>query len=347
MSAVDMFSGARGWEALSGVDAVGVELDPSACATSAAAGLLTVRQDASTIDPQRFRGYDGLIASAPCQDWSTANQGPKQPGRKALVWLPRVWIEAIRPKWVALEQVPGVLGVWRQYAVWLRAEGYSVWCGILSAERYGVPQIRKRAVLLASSEQIVTPPEPTHRGFDTIRQRHEDEDLFGLPAALNAFDDPVTIDRRTNSRGAGGTLVPTVKVGPDRPAPTLTVKGSQGQWLLERPARTICGHRTPRWWYDNVDGTHGGNSGGGWLFDRPSTTVTGDPRVAPPGHHDGPQMSDSSRLSVHDAARIQSFPADWPWQGTLSAKHSQIGNAIPPLLAAAILGQLTPVERAA
>lgn len=39
------------------------------------------------------------------------------------------------------------------------------------------------------------------------------------------------------------------------------------------------------------------------------------------------------RITVEEAAAIQSFPKDVPWQGAQSARYRQIGNAVPPLLA--------------
>jgi DNA (cytosine-5)-methyltransferase 1 len=85
-----------------------------------------------------------------------------------------------------------------------------------------------------------------------------------------------------------------------------------------------------------------------WTTDRPATTVCGDPRIAPPGHRDregGARQfgEDTVRVTLQEAAVLQSFPADYPWQGNKSQQYEQVGNAVPPLLAAAVLRQFVAV----
>ena len=98
---------------------------------------------------------------------------------------------------------------------------------------------------------------------------------------------------------------------------------------------------------------------GGWVWERPSTTLMGDSRVWPPGHKinqsDRDRLGDDEaaarygdragtdaiRLTVEQALVLQSFPADYPVQGTKTAKFRQVGNAVPPGLALRILEQVT------
>lgn len=82
-----------------------------------------------------------------------------------------------------------------------------------------------------------------------------------------------------------------------------------------------------------------------WVHERPSTTVVGSfhPDIqAAPGYRkagDGPRQNapGSVRISIEQAAVLQSFPADFPWQGSKSKQFQQVGNAIPPLLAKRVL----------
>ncbi|MCA1571974.1 MAG: DNA cytosine methyltransferase [Chloroflexi bacterium] len=168
MLIIDLFSGGgAGWclaaRAL-GLDAVGIEWDGPSCATRAAVGLRTIRADVATYPAESFTGkVSGLCASPPCQSFSSAGKqrGLADP-RGQLVHEPMRWVRVVRPRWVALEQAPEVAGYWRLVCRELRALGYSAWSGILNAADYGVPQIRKRAILLASLDRKAEPPEPTH-----------------------------------------------------------------------------------------------------------------------------------------------------------------------------------------
>ena len=96
--------------------------------------------------------------------------------RTELVLEPLRWaleaIELMQPyDFIALEQVPSVLPLWQVYAEVLREQGYSVAAGNLQAEQYGVPQTRKRAVLLARRDGVEARlPTPTHSRFH-VRDR--------------------------------------------------------------------------------------------------------------------------------------------------------------------------------
>lgn len=197
MNAIDLFAGAGGWDLAArelGFEPLGIELDPLACQTRVAAGFRTLQADVSALDPADFAPCDFLIASPPCTAFSMAGKGK---GRDALgvyataiqhmragapidrEWLdsqcddttahlvlePLRWVLALKPTLIACEQVPPVLPLWHLMADVLRERGYSTWAGVLEAERYGVPQTRERAILMASRVGVVHPPVATHQRY--------------------------------------------------------------------------------------------------------------------------------------------------------------------------------------
>jgi DNA (cytosine-5)-methyltransferase 1 len=271
------------------------------------------------------------------------------------------------PQWVALEQVPPVLGLWQHIAERFRRWGYSTWTGVLNAADYGVPQTRERAVLIARLDGAAQPPKPTHT------RAPGDLDLFGaqlmpwvsMATALgwvdvdrparticgdrsvrwaypqaNSYATGWTLDRRTNSAGPRGTTNPVAPVALERPAPTVTGEAGN-QWVLRNGNQANACERKPC----EPAGTLFFGSRANWVswaHERPATTVQGDPRVGRPGHKDRDKGEsqferDSLKITQVEAAILQSFRADYPWHGNKGQQFQQIGNAVPPLLAAHII----------
>lgn len=301
----------------------------------------------------------------------------------ALVLEPARRILELDPERVAMEQVPAVLPLWEVYGYELRQRGWSTWTGVLNAADYGVPQTRKRAIFMGSRVSVVAPPVPTHA------EHPEDGDLFGTarvkwismadalgisPTAEvttrgehvgggNVFDATGpswamtgrarswAIDRRTNSKTAGGGMAPTALVSIERPAPTLTSKAGC-QWVLrmgnqsgataraaDEPAPTIAfGHNAA-----SME----------WIHRRPATTIVGSfgaDTVSPPGYRLDVSRQNAEggvKITVAEGGVLQSFPPDWPWQGTRTKQFEQVGNAVPPLLAAHVLAALCGLTLAA
>ncbi len=218
-AAVDLFAGPGGWDVaahIMGLDVVGVEWDEAACKTRRAVGHRTVEADVADVDPldlieEHWPGGRpaGLIASPPCQTFSSAGSGSGREvtaelcdvarhrfglgglqlaaaeialadadPRSLLVLEPIRWVQALEPRWIALEQVPAVIPIWEAYADGLRALGYSVWTGVLTAERYGVLQTRKRAILVASLDREVGEPPATHKRYVPPKKARDDMDLL-------------------------------------------------------------------------------------------------------------------------------------------------------------------------
>ncbi|MYV40184.1 DNA cytosine methyltransferase [Streptomyces sp. SID1328] len=326
---VDLFGGPGGWDLAAqrlGLAVTGIELDHSACETRRAAGLGTIEGDG----PADFPRATDLIGSPPCQTYPIGGKGA---GRRALdavlhfasqlaarkdirsglatlddertglVLEPLRWVlealDAGRPyRTVMLEQVPTVLPVWDAMARILRAEGYTVVTGRLNAEEHGVPQTRTRAVLVARRRDKAALPAPTHRRYSRSSAQNGG-DLTLLPWVSMA-----------QALGWGMTHRPalTVAVGTGAGGPDPSCVGGSGS------RATLYGER----------------DAGRWIADtrlKPADSL--------PAYRGG--RKDMIRVSASDAATLQTFPQDHPFQGTRTKQYEQIGNAMPPLLAEAVI----------
>ncbi|MEU2755961.1 DNA cytosine methyltransferase [Streptomyces albidoflavus] len=410
---IDLFSGPRGWSEglrMHGLTDIGLELDTAACRTAVAAGHPTIQCDIAAYPTRPFTGrITGLIASPPCQAWSRAGKRgglADQPlvhqavhdlahgrdtraqllarcrdPRSLLAAEPMRWLADLRPEWVCMEEVVDVLPLWRQYAGVLRGWGYSVWVGVLNAADYGVPQTRRRAILIASRARTVTAPDPTHA------QEAMAPGLFGpgrarwvsMAEALGwgATDRPVPTVTAGGGKTGGAEPFPTQARNalldaqqrgawvlhtnrnqqPDgsrqtadpyaAPAPTFTSQ-TGSQWVL-RSGQSVAGEGRAERRADQPAVTMTGRADlCAWVQTRPATTICSTDRVAPPGHRDRSPGGESQfgspdtvRITVAEAAALQTFPADHPWQGTKTKQFEQIGNAVPPLLAAHIVAAAT------
>lgn len=435
---VDLFAGPGGWDEglrmIGRTDVLGIEWDGSACLTAEAAGHKRLRADVSALNPHDYVGAEGLIASPPCQAWSLAGKRGGEEDRAAcheladrmaagddstdwrewtddrspLVCQPVRWARELRPEWIALEEVPAVLGLWEHMARIFRAWGYSVWVGTLLAADYGVPQTRTRAILMASRVRKATPPEPTHaehpEGVDLFGGGHREKWVSMAEALGWAAGDTIR-----PARGRG--MIERHGERPDHPAdgPAPTIIGKSRSWerlasfvSADQPAPTIVTTRRskdglvvgrqlapgegvnvggwePRWlrgsnqanaairgphepaptmlfghcskdvaWYPSRESAKPGQQmsaaerNAAWANHRPATTVAGDPRIADPGHKaraNGERQfrPDGVRVTVQEAGVLQSFAADYPWQGTRTKQYEAVGNAVPPRVAAHVL----------
>lgn len=345
---VDLFAGPGGWDEglrlIGETDVLGVELEETACLTAEAAGHRRMRADIVKTKPldvaSRMALY-GLIGSPPCPGFSAAGKGlgrkdfellvsvigmigagfdvdtmlddvraRQNDPRSALTLEPLRWALDLGPEWIALEQVPTVLPLWEAYVPVLRAVGYDVWTGNLHAEQYGVPQTRKRAVLMAARGHVVAPT-PTHSRYYPRSPERIDEGARKWVSMAEALNWGMTHRPSMTVTGGG------VSTGGAEPFGNAARQGMRREFE--------AGH---------------------WAHRRPSTTIVGSFKpeiVAAPGYRTTVSRQNapgSVRVTVQEAGVLQSFRPDYPWQGTQGRQFQQVGNAVPPLLAAHILAAL-------
>lgn len=308
---IDLFSGgAAGWEhgPLSwGWKVGGVENWSAAIATREANGLNTVHEDVTTFSAS-LGVAEVLAGSPPCTKYAKAGNSPAHKhledvrrvvrdviasrtakhayamlceitgdASAALVVEPlRIILEGM-PMYVALEQTPTILPVWEEYEKVLQSFGYQTDSGNVDAAWFGVPQNRKRAILLA---------------------RRDGE----TPA----------VPRR------GGAIVPMRDALPTRD-PNLWIQRSNYSASATATKRTAAERgRTMR------------------TMDQPSVTVTS--KVFNWVHT---ETGEWMPVSVREMTLLQSLPESWKWQGGISEKRQQIGNAVPRLMGSALLRAVT------
>lgn len=356
---LDAFAGPGGWDEGArslGIVTIGIEWDDAACRTAKAAGHARIRADVAQFPLDHLVGQvGGLIMSPPCQDFSLAGKQAGIEGDKGqLIREVLRWTDTLRPRWVACEQVPPCLPIWQEYAATMREWGYKTWVGVLNAADYGVPQTRKRAILLASLDRQPTRPEPTHAKGGDVDLFAERAPWVSMAAALGWEQTAPVSLRNGNQANACERSV-------DQPAGTLFFSARMNDVRWQRRDSGPAAERPPRpssepSYTIRAQGSGSAPAGVEWVYGRPATTICGDPRVFQPGWRGAPEQyaedgtylgersgDNSVRVTVAEAAVLQSFPADYPWQGSRTKQYQQVGNAVPPLLATHVLCAVTGI----
>lgn len=347
----------EGMRMLGLTDVIGIEWDTAACATAEAAGHRRIQADVAALDPLGWPCW-GKVSSPPCQAWSMAGKRKGEldranchtladrmaagddsldwceweDARSALVCQPVRWVRELRPEWIALEEVPAVASLWEHFARIFRGWGYSVWTGDLCAADYGVPQTRTRRILMAHQTRKVSPPTPTHA------ESAHGADMFGghtLPwvtmAEALGWEGS---DAIRPLRGAG--FVERHGDRPDFPAdaPAPTVISKSRSWQ-----RIITNQRTSATADYYVNGNQ--PNAGRRSADEPAPTVLFGHRANDVRWSDA---AGSVRVTVQEAAILQSFRPDYPWRGSRTKQYEQCGNAIPPRLAAHVVASAIGID---
>ncbi|MGO7417125.1 DNA cytosine methyltransferase [Rhizobium ruizarguesonis] len=273
---------------------------------------------------------DLLLGGPPCQGFSShrlGDTGVDDP-RNALVLRYFTFVRAIRPKMFLLENVPGMLQP--KHADYLetflssaREQGYKVFDPIVvNAQNYGVPQSRKRVFILGYDPKrlefgLAWPPSPSHGDPAKCKSAAE---LLAWRTAADAFVGVPANDPNNVHMSHSAELVETFKSTPPN-------GGSRRE-------------------SNRVLACHAKHDGHGDVYGRidpskPSPTMTtacinpSKGRFVHPTEHHG--------ITARQAARLQTFPDNFVFEGGLMAAGMQIGNAVPVQLARSLCQHLRPL----
>jgi DNA (cytosine-5)-methyltransferase 1 len=313
----------------------------------------SIAADLTTLAPEELgnnlkirRGELGLLMGGPpCQGFSKnvprrARYMEDERNRLVLRFLQ--YCEWFRPRVVLMENVAEMKnGFDRTYSdeviEALTKLGYSVTHGVLNAADFGVPQRRRRAFFLAISDGTsVTLPIPTHTTTGN------EADLFPIPAHVNVWDAIGDLPVVEHGEGADvGNYVSEPQNPFQRWARhnSSVVMNHQARRLQPLQYERLAALRPGQGLKDLPPHlqTKGGYSGAYGRLTKEMTAPTITRWVFHPGSGRWGHPVQIRTLTIREAARIQSFPDDYYFVGSFLKQAGQLGNAVPPLLAEAII----------
>lgn len=295
---------------------------------------------------------DLIIGGPPCQAYSHIGRSSdrrkmKRDPRKFLYEHYVEFINAFKPKMFVFENVPGLLSAGKgSYLADMRRlmkkAGYNTDFRLLNAADYGVPQNRKRVILIGWRDGSGLESYPD---FKTIERTYAVADfLSDLPKLkagrgsertprikssallrrldIESADMPVILDHVARPQSARDLEIYKIAVRKKNSGKNLRY------YELPKKLKSYKNEGSFLDRFKVVDASA-----------RASHTVIA--HIAKDGHYYiHPDIRQNRALTVREAARLQTFPDNFIFEGTRSSKYRQIGNAVPPMLAKTIADEL-------
>ena len=262
-------------------------------------------------------GYDMRILAgcAPCQPFSSHQKDKNNRSRHknwTLLYQFGRFINDLGPQIVAMENVPELIKeqVFNDFIQMLKDDGYFFSYSVVLSASYGVPQMRRRLVLLASKYQGITLMDKTHKTYRTVR-----DTIYGLPEV--AAGEKNTADRLH--------VAPALSEMNLRRIRYSVPGGTWRDWPDE--LKLACHRKTTGRSYPSVYGR--------MCWDELAPTITTQFMCYGTGRFGHPEQDRA--LTLREGALIQTFPQgyafvheDAPVRFMVAGRH--IGNAVPPRL---------------
>jgi DNA (cytosine-5)-methyltransferase 1 len=278
--------------------------------------------DVLAVDPPGSLSPDVVIGGPPCQGFSVIGRmDPSDPRSRHVTHFLDV-VENLAPRAFVMENVKAlaVSPRWQPLRETLlaraRSLGYKTQIFVLNAADYGVPQARERMMMIGLSYSDPSRPEPTTSGRPvTVRSA-----LSALPRVGEPGNDGVCSARVVPAK------VPVMR--PSAYNGSLLFNGSGRPLYLDGVAKTLPasmgGNATPIVDQDELE-----HAAPPWVVEYHARVLAGGKplRRAP---------RRMRRITVQEAAALQTFRPGLTFHGRQVSQYRQIGNAVPPNLAAAV-----------
>jgi DNA (cytosine-5)-methyltransferase 1 len=307
---------------------LGIDIDPDAQRTFEAnfPQALFLRRDihelpVEVVEHHVVRAPDTVnlfCCCAPCQPFSRQNKNPENRESEAgLLYEFANFVEFCFPELIFLENVPGIqdldetVGPFSDFVSFLGHLGYSVTYDIIESKKYGVPQQRKRLILVASRLGPINLPTETH-GPGTPNPSYSTvwEWISNFPP-IAAGETHAVVPNHRAARLSETNLL-RIRATP--------IGGGRLDWPEELMLECHLGEY------------HGHTDVYGRMHrDRPASGLTTRCISLSNGRFGHPEQDRA--ISVREAASIQTFADDFVFFGNLNSMARQIGNAVPVTLA--------------
>jgi DNA (cytosine-5)-methyltransferase 1 len=330
-----------------------------------------VHQDILSVNPSELRAclrlkkeeLTAIIGGPPCQGFSRNIPAEYRYFDDARNQLYRVFLEFVRefrPLYVVMENVPEILNAYNgviknEIIEQLEKQGYQVNYSSLNAANYGIPQSRSRAFFLASLDQAIQFPEPTHSGDirSDYRNKKSCNQLVILKSNISSI---VTVKDAIGdlpSLEAGQEYMAEIyPLSPQTPYQSMIRNGSMK--LTNHVARALSAIQMSRVraLSEGQDARdlptelapkkHYSGAYGRLYWDKPARTITR--WVFHPGSGRFFHPTQDRTITIREAARLHSYPDNFHFLGTYTNMASQIGESVPPLLGKVIAESILQVH---
>jgi DNA (cytosine-5)-methyltransferase 1 len=266
-----------------------------------------------------------LLGCPPCQGFSTLSTVGGEDSRNSLVWRFAALAVDIAPEFVVFENVPGLKNGrgklrWARAKGLLQRAGYHLVEDIVDAVSFGIPQFRRRLLLLASrnDDRSLAMPEATHASLRIAQS----DGLIPWATVRDAIGSlpPIAPGQADNDQLHKATRHNKVALERLRHIP----QDGGGRRSLPQHLVLNCHKRCSGHW----------DVYGRMWWDRPSPTLTSGCTNVTRGRFAHPD--EDRAITLREAARLQTFPDSYQFAGSKGEMANQIGNAVPPLLAMVI-----------